>query len=72
MAGTWTDVESNALLKIWGTKRVQGLLTKATRNKPLEPLKTRLFLTDVAVDPSFPSQFHLALSSPLVTVFSTM
>ena len=34
------DVESNALLKIWGTERVQGLLRMARRNKHIYALLT--------------------------------
>ena len=41
MAVNWTDAESNALLKIWGTERVQELLRTARRNKHIYEIVSR-------------------------------
>ena len=41
MAVNWTDAELNALLKIWGTERVQGLLRTARRNKHIYEIVSR-------------------------------
>ena len=41
MAVNWMDAESNALLKIWGTDRVQGLLRTERRNKHIYEIVSR-------------------------------